>query len=1767
MATDFEDDFEDDFGMEEFGDFGMEPEPPANAREAITQSASNAMTGFKDELMNTDVSEIIKTLSQAVIPKSFGYEADSAIDAIKELSSDTTESFKEVKDATRDIANMTAGMLPDNDFKDSVLNRIQSLFGDKEEGYGNSGPSKEEQLQAESLAMITETLGEMNDKETTESNIKAVLQNNLSKTQNQLLASIATNVSSQFSYTKEMTDKYYRKSLELKYKHLYVAREQSVILSGGFDTFKTQLQEIVHNTALPDVVKATKSEEIKADLRRNFVSSLFSGKDNWINVAKKNLGDKVKGVTAAIIAGKDGLETASGMSDSMAMMGGVGGMAGGSLGGVIKSKLAGKLNDILMKTESGMKFSSTLTEFNASPDSFLFDKAANSEGLKSSLFNFLGDLFTNNDYSNTKSITTRGVDDLSIFDGRIYNSISRVIPDLLSKILLQTEKLNGDNGTSELKFDHQAGEFTTLKNTYKDFKNKTKFDLVNNGVTRNIRAFISDVEEESKTKLTQSEKGTISKRLVSWVSTGNPIAPKLLKEKGFYDKLGKELGPKFSDMVDMYLDADSSEELIRRNKNIVDTLNRVKTSLKNPEELINEYKEQGRIKELTKRGIVTKDEHSGGFSMDMEKYGNFVGRMTADTMDDEYFESASAEIYKNRDKDAEFDGTVEEVEKLKRYLKRAKKKTKIKATRTFRKAKNKLTDLDSEYEISSKSKDALNSLHKAPTVNSVRNYNPDFSNTTFKEHINITDMFSHNKNKVSKVLQDKLNNLTVSDKLRTIIGDEKSNQIETFLKSEDTTFKDFKVLLKELKIPKKVIKELLKEKKDSIKDSLTKDSLKESFNTVKTKVAMTTDKILQSDTVKDILNSEQINNIKEMVSDKGVSKEDFVNTLKDLKVPKETITTLVKEKGKFFKDSLTKENIQETLRTVKKATTDTYDNFNFKDVKDSGTAIFESYINSDYIKTAPISNVIQAGKELGLNKKELKRLRVYLRVKKKRFDKEVDKLKETDQYKYVKDVKDTLQEQVSTGVESNINTKNVQANLETLSNTIKDTIEDINTNPGEKLQSIKKTLLNLGEKVGISKKDTETLTKVKINDKDTNEVILTNLVEATNSLIEKVKEPPKKEKKKRKGNWEDRLTALTPKDRVDLEKDKPLKKKKSGILGMLSMMFPVIFGIGKALTFGGGLIGKILKANMTVGSFLLGKKSPLRLMGKFAFKALGFMGKAGMALLSIPGLMGKMISSVGKVSGSILSGLKGLFTGKFFSNLLKGTALASVGGGAVSYVKEKGSKALNYLSDGFDYLKSKINGGIDSTKKFFKNIWEEGAKRASMMWDYSKGKVSKAVDFIVGGLAGKLQYFTNKAGKTMALATLVGGTAVDYAKKHTSSVLKWVIKGGKKIPLLGIPLVVGTALYYAYQGEYLRAGGELALGIVAQVPVIGTAVSIAGSVALDSQFDKAEKLAKEDPIEGVKKHLSNKVFTPSYGVSSKGVVDINDSSVKHLDGGSYKPGKPVTNYNELAEYMRAEEKFTPKAFWDFKQWTNGYGTKARHKTEVIDTKEAMKRFKDGLRWRYNKVKRFAKGLPESVVLALTDLTYNSGGGWMNSGLGKLVKAKDTEGIKKKLMEYTKVTVKDKNGKPYKKTLQGLVKRRYDEVSWIENKSTASKQKTNINLPTASVTANQVHTKQTTSKVSLPNKITPPNAPLEKVVAVKTANKKEMEQTLKSNSDDILLSMDNTLKKNLTVNKDILTAILKLELSPVINVKQQETPTNRTKEFTMQTKIDLSKRKY
>jgi GH24 family phage-related lysozyme (muramidase) len=145
----------------------------------------------------------------------------------------------------------------------------------------------------------------------------------------------------------------------------------------------------------------------------------------------------------------------------------------------------------------------------------------------------------------------------------------------------------------------------------------------------------------------------------------------------------------------------------------------------------------------------------------------------------------------------------------------------------------------------------------------------------------------------------------------------------------------------------------------------------------------------------------------------------------------------------------------------------------------------------------------------------------------------------------------------------------------------------------------------------------------------------------------------------------------------------------------------------------------------------------------------------------------------------------------------------------------------------------------------------------------------------------------------------------------------------------------------------------------------------------------------------------------------------------------------VTTYSDrLIDYIKKTERFTAKAFWDKKQYTNGYGTKALNPEEVVSKVEAENRLKTYLQNAVSNVISYGKDKKyqwtQGQIDALTSFAYNGGIGMLDQLTQGGKRTNDQ--IAQAMMSYNKAT-DVKTGKT--ETLPGLTTRRAEELAMFQ----------------------------------------------------------------------------------------------------------------------------------
>ena len=138
---------------------------------------------------------------------------------------------------------------------------------------------------------------------------------------------------------------------------------------------------------------------------------------------------------------------------------------------------------------------------------------------------------------------------------------------------------------------------------------------------------------------------------------------------------------------------------------------------------------------------------------------------------------------------------------------------------------------------------------------------------------------------------------------------------------------------------------------------------------------------------------------------------------------------------------------------------------------------------------------------------------------------------------------------------------------------------------------------------------------------------------------------------------------------------------------------------------------------------------------------------------------------------------------------------------------------------------------------------------------------------------------------------------------------------------------------------------------------------------------------------------------------------------------------PITVPNDLIDYIKSKEGFHATPYWDYNQYTNGYGTRARSSTERITETEADRRLRVDVQTRRDFVVSWAarngRNWTEDQINALTSFVYNGGTGWLAQVTAN--NSRTDEEVAASIRLY------DRAGG---ERLAGLTQRRREESAWF-----------------------------------------------------------------------------------------------------------------------------------
>ena len=616
-------DFDLDSGIDDF-DFDFPDPNVKDDRKPTVKILSGALEGAKDQVKSAS---FIKQAIKNVLPSGFGESIDMADRVNETVKSLYDESMADIKPTIRQAKSTITKLIP------SDAKGLPKVISDKlkewktELASENSNIVKaaegREAVLSSTLQDIFQTTALADQAKYAEAQGRDKLQQGVDLIRHRsLLDGInrsAIALTRLDNYQTKITLNYQKKSLELKYRHLFAT--QDLLTYAKEDSVKRDniLLAISKNTALPEFVKIKQSEARKQvyanKLFEATYNGLFGSRDKMIeNMIKKfssNAMAKVKEVGGGIRDGLSQLDMAHEMTTSM---GGdplvmTGNMVGSSAAEGLGNKIGKMLRGKLAKTKVGGKLQHAgnwlnnglenlpnhLNEFKKT------SKYAWGGGIFNGIMSFIQDALPGTGID--KGLATfkgKDMDSPFHFTRRTDRSINDIIPGYLARIFRELQVTRTKNTKIPLlQFSHDKGTFTTSTALEKEIISKVAPKDAVRRTDNNLERILKEIDPEGK-KLSKEGRAVLKKRLLHNSANRNLASKDRLANAASYRGEKKENVDEVTKVMSEYLDSLS----VTQKTNFDNMHNTLASDIADPRQLMQEQIDLGNAGHLKRNGLL-----------------------------------------------------------------------------------------------------------------------------------------------------------------------------------------------------------------------------------------------------------------------------------------------------------------------------------------------------------------------------------------------------------------------------------------------------------------------------------------------------------------------------------------------------------------------------------------------------------------------------------------------------------------------------------------------------------------------------------------------------------------------------------------------------------------------------------------------------------------------------------------------------------------------------------------------------------------------------------------------------------------------------------------------------------------------------------------------------------------------------------------------------------------------------------------------------------
>lgn len=549
-------------------DMSFDIKPKRDNRKPIIKVAH----GFKEGVTSTvKSSAFVKQMVKEALPRGYGSAYDlteSSVTTLKNLYDNTA---REIRPFMNDLKRVTARLLPkaEESMPKSLADKVRNWTKTADERPSSVDYDPRESEIKGMLADLVTAQAQIQQKVTSDSDVKDRLREGLEQVRHRdkvgQLDATRKGIAQLVDYQTNVTSSYHRKSLELQYRHYFVAIDALEEAKRSNAEMKATLADIVHNTALPDIVKTHASDSFKQLAKKALVGgvgqSLLGRRGEFMNTLIGNLqktalgrakntiglGRDLVGHANSILDDSDLAEAMGMSSDNLH----TGGMVGGALGtDLFSSWLAKKLKPHLSKIPAVKKHGNAL-QYGVENLPQILNEWARGDKHEGGPLGGLSRFFKANIRSASKLQTGVQKDTLgsmnepTFFSRHASKSITEIIPGYLARILREIQITRTGNAQTELTtYDYNKNKFNTQSVTRKHaFESLVKSDQ-RTWTTGDIESLIDQVDP--KKTLNPEQRKALGHQLLRNNVRGHLGGADVLGKSRRYDGTAAAHSEKFS---------------------------------------------------------------------------------------------------------------------------------------------------------------------------------------------------------------------------------------------------------------------------------------------------------------------------------------------------------------------------------------------------------------------------------------------------------------------------------------------------------------------------------------------------------------------------------------------------------------------------------------------------------------------------------------------------------------------------------------------------------------------------------------------------------------------------------------------------------------------------------------------------------------------------------------------------------------------------------------------------------------------------------------------------------------------------------------------------------------------------------------------------------------------------------------------------------------------------------------------------------------------